>query len=133
MSKRNILRPLLTSQGRNAPTINGRNTLFEQVPLQTLGTAVHTLLRCKVAASTTCMPIYVQAGELLLAPPLQSAAPLLPARLRAAASATSDLLFGPLPQAGNDTETAAWQVSRSHLHDMNCSAILHPKAALSNL
>jgi len=54
---------------------------------------------------------YAQAGELLLAPPLQRAAPLLPARLRGAGLAASDLLFGPLPQAGEDTETAAWQVN----------------------
>ena len=52
----------------------------------------------------------VQAGELLLAPPLQSAAPLLPAQLRAASTATGDLVFGHLPQAGDDTEVTAWQV-----------------------
>ena len=61
----------------------------------------------------TCSPNYAQSGELLLAPPLQSAAPLLPARLRGAGLAASDLLFGPLPQAGEDTETAAWQVHNS--------------------
>ena len=44
--------------------------------------------------------------------------PLLPARVRGAGPAASDLLFGPLPQAGDDTEVAAWQVS----NPLQCSA-----------
>jgi hypothetical protein len=61
-----------------------------------------------------------QAGELLLAPPLQSALPLLPAQLRAAGATTGDLVFGHLPQAGDDTEVAAWQVTACIPADNGC-------------
>ena len=79
-------------------------TWHRMVPHSTNGQS-----ECSQVTSLLCG--HEQAGELLLAPPLQSAAPLLPARRRGAGLAVSDLLFGPLPQAGEDTETAAWQAS----------------------
>ena len=52
----------------------------------------------------------VQAGELLLAPPLRSVPPLLPARLATGGSPTTELLFGTLPQLAEESEAGAWQV-----------------------
>ena len=54
--------------------------------------------------------MHVQAGELLLPPPLRSAPPLLPARLSPAGSSTPDLMFAPLPQMAGEGEAEAWQV-----------------------
>ena len=46
----------------------------------------------------------VQAGELLLPPPLRSAPPLLPARLSPGGS------FAPLPKMAGEGEADTWQV-----------------------
>ena len=54
--------------------------------------------------------VCVQAGELLLAPPLRSVPPLLPAHLATGSSPTTELLFGTLPQLSEDSEAGAWQV-----------------------
>lgn len=54
--------------------------------------------------------VCVQAGELLLAPPLRSVPPLLPARLATGGSPTTELLFGTLPQVTGESEAGAWQV-----------------------